>query len=454
MYQKLYVLITKTQVIIITGFLFILSIHYTYSQISTPTNFKAISYDSHIELTWSPNYEPDLSGYKIYKATPSSEMQYYRYLSKLSNSYIDFVGRVDSVFSYQIVAVDKNNNESVPTQVKAVNCSEMTDEELLTMVQEYTFRYFWDFAHPVSGLARERNTTSIVTIGGSGFGVMAILVGIERGFISYEEGNSRMHKIVDFLTKADRFHGVWPHWMNGATGKVVPFSTFDNGGDLVETAFMVQGLLTARQFFQSDTELYDKITSLWEGVEWDWYRQNNQNKLFWHWSPEYGWKINMPITGFNEAQIIYILAIASPTHGVPAYLYHQGWAGNNYENPGTFFGHRLEVGTYRGGPLFFSHYSYLGFDPRNKKDKYTNYFIRNTNHTYINHDYCVENPKNYEGYDVFEWGLTASDDPFGYLAHAPVSNRDNGTISPTAAISSMPYTPYLSIETMKHFYRD
>lgn len=435
-------------------FFFILFSHYSISQISTPSNFSIKAYDSHIELNWSPNFEPSLTGYKVYKQSPSGEIKPYKYILKTSTSFIDFIGREDSLYSYQLVAIANNNTESIPTEKLSAQCYEMTDDELLTMVQRYTFRYFWDFAHPVSGLARERSTTSTVTSGGSGFGIMAILVGIERNFITYEEGRTRVNKIVDFLNNADRFHGAWSHWLNGATGKVIPFSSDDNGGDLVETAFLMQGLLTARQYFITDTDLFNKITKLWEEVEWDWYRQNNQNKLYWHWSPNYGWEKNHAITGFNEAHIIYILAIASPTHGIPADLYHEGWAGNNYKNAGTFYGHRLKVGSYRGGPLFFSHYSYMGFDPRNKKDKYANYFIRNTNHTFINHDYCVDNPKNFEGYTNFEWGLTASDDPFGYLAHAPINNKDNGTISPTAAISSIPYTPYLSINTLKHFYRN
>lgn len=335
----------------------------------------------------------------------------------------------------------------------------MTDDELLDMLQEANFRFFWDYAHPVSGLARERyGSGNTVTIGGSGFGVMAIVVGVERGFVTREDAAQRILKIVNFLKTADRFHGVWPHWINGETGKVIPFSTKDDGGDLVETSFMIQGLLAVRQYFNNDnpTEkaIRETITTLWEEVEWDWYRRVvTSNYLYWHWSPNYDWGMNMALMGPNETMICYLLAIASPTHSVPAELYHKGWASSsNYLNGKSFYDIPLYVGWDFGGPLFFAHYSFLGFDPRDKKDKYCNYFANNKNHTLINRAYCIDNPNNWAGYDENTWGLTASDDPFGYSAHEPVAARDNGTITPTAALSSMPYTPKESMAAFKNFY--
>jgi hypothetical protein len=257
---------------------------------------------------------------------------------------------------------------------------------------------------------------------------------------------------------ADRFHGAFPHWMNGNSGDVVPFSQFDNGGDLVETAFLIQGLLAARQYFNQNVPLENSlrnvITDIWEDVEWDWYRKNNSNVLYWHWSPNYNWQMNFPLRGFNEVMITYLLAVASPTHGVPASLYQSGWIAPGYVNGQTYYGYKLDVGPYKGGPLFFAHYSFLGFDPRNKRDAYTNYFTRNRNHTLINRAYCIENPENHQGYSADSWGLTASDNPWGYSAHEATLNSDNGTITPTAALSSMPYTPGVSMEALRHFYRN
>jgi len=332
----------------------------------------------------------------------------------------------------------------------------ITDEELLTEIQQQTFKYFWDFGHPVSGLARERNTSGeIVTSGGSGFGIMAILVGIERGFISRSEGVARLQTVVDFLTNADRFHGAWSHWLNGTTGKALPFSTKDNGGDLVETSYMAAGLLAARQYLDSgnstESQLIGKINELWKAIEWNWYTQGGQNVLYWHWSPDYAWEMNMKIQGYNEALITYIMAASSETHPISAEVYHQGWERNGtIVNGKEFYGFALPVGQDYGGPLFFAHYSFLGIDPRQLTDHYANYWEQNRNHTLINREYCVRNPKDFVGYSDVCWGLTASDNHDGYSAHSPTN--DLGVIAPTAVISSIPYTPEESLDAIRFFY--
>jgi hypothetical protein len=332
----------------------------------------------------------------------------------------------------------------------------LTDDELLTLVQQQTFKYFWDFAHPASGMARERNTSGdVVTSGGSGFGIMAIVVGIERGFITRQQGIERLDKILGFLETADRFHGVWPHWMNGNTGDVIPFSTNDNGGDLVETSFLIQGLITFRQYLNSgdatENALINRINALWQSVEWDWYRRDNQQVLYWHWSPDKGWAMNMQIKGWNECLITYVLAAASPTHSIPKTVYDQGWASSgSMQNGHTYEGIPLPLGYPFGGPLFFTHYSFLGLDPRNLSDAYANYWQQNTNHSLINYRYCVRNPKQFVGYKENCWGLTASDNHVGYSAHSPTN--DLGVITPTAALSSFPYTPDESMEALKFFY--
>ena len=422
---------------------------------AVPTGLAASPSNTSIKLSWNPNTETDVSGYRIYRSN-SGSYDIIGFTSNSDTSYSDNTGIPPKTFSYKISAYDLSGNESVLSDsVMATTISE-TDSALLDMVQRATFKYFWDYAHPVSGLARERlGSGETCAIGGSGFGVMAIIVGIERGFITRTQGVTRMLTILNFLTtKADRFHGAFPHWMNGTTGKVIPFSTKDDGGDIVETSYMIEGLLTARQYFNQDNsdekQIRDLITSIWESVEWDWYRKDGGDFIYWHWSPDYNWDMNFPISGFNETMIVYLLAIASPTHPVPADLYYKGWASSNYQNGKSFYGIPLYVGWDYGGPLFFVHYSFLGFDPSDKKDIYTNYFINNRNYTLIDQAYCADNPKNYPGYSADTWGLTASDNPWGYDAQSPTN--DNGTISPTAAISSMPYTPELSMNALKSFY--
>ncbi|HEY9113912.1 MAG TPA: glucoamylase family protein [Bacteroidales bacterium] len=357
-------------------------------------------------------------------------------------------------FFFGILACQNANSK------KKTVASKLTDEQLMDTVQKQTFKYFWDFADSASGMAKERNTEIMITSGGSGFGIMAIVVGVERGYITREAALERMLKIVNFLEKAERFHGAWPHWLFGETGKPKHFSQYDDGGDLVETAYLVQGLLTAKEYFnqenEAENELRKKITYLWETVEWDWYRQNDQNVLYWHWSKNYGWKMNMPIRGWNECLITYVLAASSPTHPVPAEVYHEGWTNSNhFYNGNEYEGIKLPLGFPYGGPLFFTHYSFLGLNPNGLKDQYADYFELNSNQSLINFKYCVKNPKGFPGYSDSCWGLTASDDPYHfYLAHEPGSDRDNGTISPTAAISSIVYTPKESMQAMRYFFEE
>ena len=344
----------------------------------------------------------------------------------------------------------------------------LSDEALLDSVERRTFDYFWSGAEPNSGLACERinmdgiypeNDETVVTTGGSGFGILALIAGMERGYVTREQGIERFERIVSFLERADRFHGAWPHWIEGRTGRVKPFGKKDNGGDLVETAFLVQGLLAAHQYFAQGNEreqaLAQRIDTLWRGVEWSWYR-NGQNVLYWHWSPEYGWEMNFAVHGFNECLVMYILAAASPTYPIDREVYTEGWAENvAIVDEHEVEGYRLRL-RYQGveaGPLFWAHYSFLGLDPRGLRDDYCeDYFGEMRNYSLINRAYCIRNPRHYKGYGKDCWGLTASYSTAGYAAHAPVEREDRGVIAPTAALSSIVYTPEESMDVMRYLY--
>ncbi|WP_418502153.1 glucoamylase family protein [Flagellimonas sp.] len=358
---------------------------------------------------------------------------------------------------------DDGSDDDVPT---------ITDNELMDLVQKETFKYFWDFAEQNSGGAKERyhpddpnRDSQVVTAGGTGFGLMAILVGIERGFISRTEGVERLTTLLDFLENADRFHGAWSHWINGSTGAVVPFSSLDDGGDLVETAFLAQGLICIKEYLKNgsaeEQALAQKADELWKGVDWDWYTQG-QNVLYWHWSPNHDFAINLQLKGYNEVLITYILAAASPDFGIEKEVYANGWASNGgIKSSNTQYGYPLLVkhngNEQFGGPLFWAHYSYLGLNPKTLSDEYVDYWNVNVNHSKINYEYCVANPKGFEDYGEDCWGLTASysrnnDGSMGYNAHSP--SNDIGVISPTAAISSIPYTPQESLKAMHYFYKN
>lgn len=341
--------------------------------------------------------------------------------------------------------------------------SNLSDSALLDIVQKQTFRYFWDFAHPVSNMSRERSNEAynygneVVTTGGTGFGIMAVIVAAERKWITRDTAARFLLKMVNFLLKADSYHGVFPHWLNGASGRTIPFSRKDDGADLVETSYLFQGLLCARQYFNGDDrterELRNRIGWLWNDIEWNWFTNGGQEVLYWHWSPNNGWAMNFPVRGFNECLIMYVLAASGQRYPVSAAVYHRGWAESNFfKNGKEFYGIKLPLGFDYGGPLFFSQYSFLGLDPRQLNDRYADYWEQNKNHTLINRAYCVDNPKKFKGFGENCWGLTASDTYNGYDAHSPTN--DNGTITPTAALSAFPYTPEYSMQALRHFYKD
>ncbi len=360
---------------------------------------------------------------------------------------------------------DKTTGKNSLSEFKKIS-----DDSLLTLVQYRTFQYFWDGAEPNSGMARERfhvdgiypeNDMNVVTSGGSGFGLMAILVGIERDFITRDEAVTRFSRIIEFLKHADRFHGAWPHWIYGETGKAKPFSPKDNGADIVETAYLMQGLLAVRQYFINGSEreklLASEIEKLWKEVEWTWFTKGGENVLYWHWSPNYRWEMNFAVKGYNECLILYILAASSPTYPIRPEVYHEGWARSGAINThSSKYGYSLALkhndAEDYGGPLFWAHYSYLGLDPRFLKDKYADYWQENKNQTLINWKWCAQNPKKFAGYSEDCWGLSASYSMKGYAAHAPGETNDLGVITPSAALSSFPYTPEQSMNAMKHFY--
>jgi len=400
--------------------------------ITVPVNFAYENNDSTLVITSAAA----LKNLMRYNVTASTVLQSIKKGKLNSDINFQFITQIDSTDKFPVIS----------------------DNALLDTIQKRTFRYFWDYGHPVSGLARERSnaTPETVTTGGSGFGIMAIPVAVSRNFITKAEGIVRMQKIVGFLKNtAQKFHGALPHWLNGTTGVVIPFGTKDDGADLVETSYLMAGLLTARQYFSGpaadETALRADINTLYNAVEWSWFRQGTNNVLYWHWSPNYNWDMNFKIQGWNECLITYIMAASSTTFAIPLAVYAQGFARSGaMVNNATYYGYQLQLGPANGGPLFLAHYSFLGINPNGLADTYANYQTQVINHTKINYEYCKANPKFFFGYSNLCWGLTASDVPNGYNANEP--NNDIGVISPTAAISSLPYTPTESMNALKFFY--
>lgn len=433
---------------------------------STPKNLQAKAYERHVDLSWEPVADTGLAQYVIYRSMHGEPFRPIGIQRPGVTRYDDYLGDPHATAAYKISARTSSLHESPLSAAVAATTHPMSDDELLTMVQEASFRYYWEAAEPHSGMTRENTpgNDDIIALGASGFGIMAIVSGTHRGFISRQQAIERLLQITSFLEKADRYHGAWPHFLSGGTAHRLPvFDIYDNGADLVETSFLMEGLLTARQYFKGDSpqeqELYSRITKLWQEVDWNWFRATPEHDaLYWHWSPEYSFHIANRLTGWNEVMITYLLAIASPIHEVPANIYYSGWAGEAvhapYRSGKTYYGIPLDVGEGTGGPLFFTDYSFMGFDPHHLRDKYTNYFENNRNIALINYEYCLDNPHHWKGYGADMWGLTAVDGPRGYVPYEPTPQLDDGTIAPTGAISAFPYTPEKSIRALKHFYRD
>lgn len=433
----------------------------------TPRNVEAKGYERHIDITWQAVDDPVLAQYVIYRSLGGAAFQPIGVQRPSVNRFCDYTGDPHITASYRVTARTSTLRESPPSAAVTASTRPMTDEELLTMVQEASFRYYWEAAEPHSGMTRESTpgNDDIVALGASGFGIMAIVVGAERGFITRQQAMDRLLQITAFLSRAERFHGAWPHFLSGSTGRCLPvFGMYDNGADLVETSFLMEGLLTARQYFKTDgaqgRELYQRITALWESVDWNWFKATPaHDALYWHWSPDYSFYIANRLTGWNEVMITYLEAIASPTHSIPPSDFYSGFAGEGvgtpYANHQTFYGFNLDVGgPGTGGPLFFTDYSFMGFDPHGLHDKYTNYFVNNRNQALINQAYCIHNPNHWKGYGADTWGITAVDGPEGYVAYEPTQSLDDGTIAPTGAISAIAYTPEESMAALRHFYRD
>ncbi len=433
--------------------------------VTVPTGVAATGYERHVDVAWQADEPGSLQHYVIYRSLDGNHYEAIGIQEPGIHRYVDFLGKVGQNATYKVAAQGWDGKESAMSSAASASTHAMTDDELLTMLQHECFDYYWDAAGRNSGMSHENipGDDRVIATGASGFGIMALVAGTDRGFVTRAEGAARMAKIVTFLEKAPKYHGAFSHFMDDATGTTLPvFGMYDDGGDLVETAFLMQGLLVARQYFQDDAPLQKRITALWEGVDWAWYQRTPESDgLYWHWSPQWTWEINHKLTGFNEVMMVYLLAVASPTHPVKPDLYYTGWTDNAANNPKndfvdghTYFGIKLDVGTKEGNPLFFSHYSYMGFDGRGMRDRYTNYFENNRNLALINRAWCIDNPGKFKGYGPDSWGLTASDGPNGYVPHAPDKYDDTGTMTPTGALSSFPYAPDAAMLALKHFYRD
>ena len=336
----------------------------------------------------------------------------------------------------------ENDNTYAPARIRNI----MDEHEMKSV------RFFTDGANKATGMAYNSSSDKYtLTTGASGMGVMNIIIGVERGWITREAGAEQVAKITRFLKTADKFDGSFAHWYS-PQGKIIAFGDQKQAGEIVETAFMMGGLLTACEYFNGDNgyekELRDNTEELWNAINWN--RFIKDGKLYWIWHQDEN-RYELPLVGWNETLLVYILGMAAPEgHNIPVDVYKNCWQGYNFSHAGRqTYGYSLPLGSEKGAPLFLAQYSFLGLDPKKMEDNYCFYWTQNQSHTMINRHYCIYDAPAEYGYNASNWGLTACGgvgEGSGYLSRDP--ENDDGVIAPTAALSSMPYTPFYSTQVL------
>ena len=350
---------------------------------------------------------------------------------------------------------------------------EQASTPFLDSLSRKTFHYFWDLAEPANGNIPDRwPTPSFSSIAATGFGLTSYLIGVERGYITREQAAERTLKTLKFFVEAPKgdsvagvtgYKGFFYHFIDMKTGlrfQTVELSTIDTG-------LLMAGILSSQVYFDQENAIENQIRvfadSLYRAVEWDW-AMNGEQTMSMGWHPEKGF-IDARWKGYNEAMILYVLALGSPTHTIPAESW-KAWI-DTYQY-GTYYGQEHV----NFGPLFGHQYSNMYIDFRGIFDPYMktkgfDYFENSRRATYANRAYCMANPAAYAGYSENIWGLTACDGPGnatkmnpnvafkGYSARGAAQwyVEDDGTIAPTAAGGSIPFAPEICIPALVEMHR-
>ncbi|HEX7155025.1 MAG TPA: glucoamylase family protein [Thermoanaerobaculia bacterium] len=351
----------------------------------------------------------------------------------------------------------------------------LTSEQLLDDVQQRTFNWFWETTNPKNGLVHDRwPTKSFSSIAAVGFGLTSYGVGVERGWITRDAAAQRVLTTLRFFLNAPSgpaaqgmtsYRGFYYHFLDMETGerfKDVELSTID-------TTLMLAGALFCQSYFDRDNEteraIREAAEELYRRAEWTFFHERPP-LVSMGWTPENGLH-DWDYTGYNEAMLLYILALGSPTHPIDPsawQAYQKTYQWRTYQGqPHLNF-----------APLFGHQYSHVWIDFRGIQDAYMrekgiDYFENSRRATLAQRAYAIENPMGWRGYGADMWGLTACDGPtdaeleidgqkrrfYTYAARGAAGNevRDDGTLAPTAAAGSMPFTPELSIRVLDNMRR-
>ena len=320
------------------------------------------------------------------------------------------------------------------------DASRLGDNQLLDLVQRAAFEYFVHESNTANGLVKDfcrvktKDKMPMTSTAATGFGLASLCVGASRGWISDDVAKTRILATMKFFRNdAESEHGFFYHFLDGETGRRWDESELSS----VDTALLLAGMLTAAHYYPG-TQIETLAQEIYKNVDWQWMMAGGRT-LCMGWKPEEGF-LNVRWADYCELMIIYLLALGSPTHPIPADAWYQwGRMLNQFENEKFI----------ACPPLFTHQYSHTFVDFRGMRDEEANYFTNSILATQANRKWCVANAKKFQTYREGFWGLTACDGPSGYMAYGAPYGVDDGTVAPTAAISSIVFTPQESLSAIR-----
>ncbi|MGA9779082.1 MAG: glucoamylase family protein [Verrucomicrobiia bacterium] len=431
-----------------------------------PTNVVLFSGDLSAILHWDPEASPGLSGYNVYRSTSSVGP-----FTKLNASLVTTLGYCDLAVSdgqtyyYQVTAVNTSSQTSPPSATAFTTPNPFpSDDAYLDYLQQANFDYFWYAANPTNGLVPDRSTTgSACSISSVGFGLTAIGIAIDHGWITRDQGAARVLTTLNTFWNGPQgtnasgdigYNGWFYHFldMNAAT------RSGSSELSSIDTTLLLGGILYVKQYFNgtnaTETSIQTTASAIFNRVNWIWMAPDipGTNGVRMGWLPDTGFSTFGDWVGYDEGMLIYLLGIGATSNALPASCWNYWTSGYIWAN---YYGYSFVTFP----PLFGHEYSHCWVDFRHVGDAYMNaenstYFENSHRAALAQQAYCAADPLGWPGYSSLDWGLTASDDPTGYAAHgAPPAENDNGTIAFTASGGAMAFAPEIALPTLKNFYK-
>ncbi len=444
----------------------------------------AKAYDRHVDLTWQLPLTPSIRYIKIYRSEDNQQFEPVAIRPVFVQKGTDFVPYSNKTYYYKIAWVDYDYLESPFSGVLKAETKTAGDEELLDFIQAAHVNYFMERVEVNSGMHAISFgiDDATVSVKETGLSILAYIVAAKRGFVSHSVITNRLVRILGFLEGVEKYNGAFPALLDGRTGNGIFAIDSVPEGDVKATAFLMQGLLAAQQYIVGAGEgadsLTEKINAVWNGIEWNRFTIGGQEGILLdRWSPVVGFKDALPLGGFGDDFIGYLLALASPEHAIPPVAYEEGlgvprelvddpvtmelvenqlfsvniqheedtiipqYQESTYTNDTTLYGLDIRVGSIDES-LLEAYQPFLAFDPRNKKDKFADYYANNINLTKA---YQRRDNERGCGISLDLWGCNALSDTLEHPALA---------INPAIACASYGYIPEEAVRSIRTLYND